>query len=29
MAYDLKMRVWRGDAKGGALVDFTVPVEDG
>ena len=24
MAYDLKMRVWRGDAVGGALGDYTV-----
>jgi succinate dehydrogenase / fumarate reductase iron-sulfur subunit len=27
--YDLKMRVWRGDADGGEFVEFTVPVEDG
>ncbi len=27
--YDAKMRLWRGDAGGGALVDFTVPVEEG
>ncbi len=29
MAYDLKMRVWRGDASGGALGDYVVPVETG
>jgi succinate dehydrogenase / fumarate reductase, iron-sulfur subunit len=29
MAYDLKMRVWRGDATGGALGDYTVEVEEG
>src|SRR3954452_12892612 len=29
MGYDLKMRVWRGDAKGGALGDYTVAVEEG
>ena len=29
MGYDLKMRVWRGDASGGALGDYTVPVEEG
>src|SRR3954469_19221630 len=29
MGYDLKMRVWRGDAKGGALGDYTVEVEEG
>jgi succinate dehydrogenase / fumarate reductase, iron-sulfur subunit len=29
MGYDLKMRVWRGDASGGGLEDFTVPVEEG
>ncbi len=29
MGYDLSMRVWRGDASGGELTDFTVPVEDG
>ena len=29
MAYDLKMRVWRGDSSGGALGDYVVPVEDG
>jgi succinate dehydrogenase / fumarate reductase iron-sulfur subunit len=27
--YDLKMRVWRGDADGGDFVEFTVPVEEG
>ncbi len=29
MTYDLKMRIWRGDATGGDLKDYTVPVEDG
>ena len=29
MGYDLSMRVWRGDAGGGALGDYTVPVEEG
>ena len=29
MGYDLKMRVWRGDAKGGDLGDYTVEVEEG
>jgi succinate dehydrogenase / fumarate reductase iron-sulfur subunit len=29
MTYDLKMRVWRGDATGGELKDYSVPVEDG
>ncbi|HET7173530.1 MAG TPA: succinate dehydrogenase/fumarate reductase iron-sulfur subunit [Nocardioidaceae bacterium] len=29
MGYDLKLRVWRGDSTAGALVDFTVPVEEG
>jgi succinate dehydrogenase / fumarate reductase, iron-sulfur subunit len=29
MTYDLKMRIWRGDASGGELTDYTVPVEDG
>jgi succinate dehydrogenase / fumarate reductase iron-sulfur subunit len=29
MGYDLNMRVWRGDEDGGALVDYTVPVEEG
>jgi succinate dehydrogenase / fumarate reductase, iron-sulfur subunit len=29
MGYDLKLRVWRGDASGGGLEDFTVPVEEG
>jgi succinate dehydrogenase iron-sulfur subunit len=28
-AYDLKLRVWRGDADGGELADFTVEVEEG
>jgi succinate dehydrogenase / fumarate reductase iron-sulfur subunit len=29
MGYDLKMRVWRGDADSGALTDYTVAVEEG
>jgi succinate dehydrogenase / fumarate reductase iron-sulfur subunit len=29
MTYDLKMRIWRGDATGGELKDYSVPVEDG
>ena len=29
MTYDLALRVWRGDATGGELRDFTVPVEEG
>ena len=29
MGYDLSMRVWRGDAGGGDLRDYTVPVEEG
>jgi succinate dehydrogenase / fumarate reductase iron-sulfur subunit len=29
MTYDLKLRIWRGDATGGDLVDFTVPVDEG
>jgi succinate dehydrogenase / fumarate reductase, iron-sulfur subunit len=29
MGYDMKMRVWRGDASGGDLGDYTVPVEEG
>jgi succinate dehydrogenase / fumarate reductase iron-sulfur subunit len=29
LTYDLKMRIWRGDANGGGLTDYTVPVEDG
>jgi succinate dehydrogenase / fumarate reductase iron-sulfur subunit len=28
-AYDLSLRVWRGDASGGDFVDYTVPVEEG
>ncbi|HMA47304.1 MAG TPA: succinate dehydrogenase/fumarate reductase iron-sulfur subunit [Frankiaceae bacterium] len=28
-AYDLSLRVWRGDAAGGGLHDYTVPVEEG
>ncbi len=29
MSYDQSMRIWRGDAEGGELQDFTVPVEEG
>src|SRR5829696_8023918 len=29
MAYQAKFRVWRGDADGGQLVDFTVEVNEG
>ena len=29
MTYDAKLRVWRGDADGGELRDFVVPVNDG
>jgi succinate dehydrogenase / fumarate reductase iron-sulfur subunit len=29
MTYDLKMRIWRGDATGGEIKDYSVPVEDG
>ena len=29
MTYDGKLRVWRGDASGGGLQDFTVPVQEG
>ncbi len=29
MSYDLKMRLWRGDADGGELGDYTVSVETG
>lgn len=29
MGYDLSMRVWRGDAGGGGLQDYVVPVEEG
>jgi succinate dehydrogenase / fumarate reductase, iron-sulfur subunit len=29
MGYNLSMRVWRGDAKGGDLQNYTVPVEEG
>jgi succinate dehydrogenase / fumarate reductase iron-sulfur subunit len=29
MAYDLSMKVWRGDAEGGDLTDYTVNVEEG
>jgi len=29
VGYDLKMRVWRGDASGGELGDYTVAVEEG
>ena len=29
MSYDLTMRVWRGDADGGELGEYVVPVENG
>ncbi len=29
MAYDLTLRIWRGDAAGGDVVDYTVSAEDG
>ena len=29
MAYDLKLRVWRGDDEGGELSDYTVEVSEG
>ena len=29
MAYDLKLRVWRGDEDGGELTDYTVEVSEG
>ncbi len=29
MTYDLRLRIWRGDATGGALQDYTVAVEAG
>jgi succinate dehydrogenase/fumarate reductase-like Fe-S protein len=29
MSYDLCLRLWRGDAAGGDLVDYTVAVEEG
>jgi succinate dehydrogenase / fumarate reductase iron-sulfur subunit len=29
MGHDLSMRVWRGDASGGDLASYTVPVEEG
>jgi succinate dehydrogenase / fumarate reductase iron-sulfur subunit len=29
MAYDLQLRVWRGDANGGDFVSYTVSVEEG
>ena len=29
MSYDAHLRVWRGDAEGGELVDFTVEVNEG
>ena len=29
MTYDAKLRVWRGDASGGELQEFTVPANDG
>jgi succinate dehydrogenase / fumarate reductase iron-sulfur subunit len=28
-SYDVTLRLWRGDAAGGELRDYTVPVEDG
>ncbi|MFE8031108.1 succinate dehydrogenase/fumarate reductase iron-sulfur subunit, partial [Streptomyces sp. NPDC057409] len=27
--YDARFRIWRGDADGGALTDYTVEVHDG
>jgi len=29
MSYDVRLRVWRGDASGGGLQDFTVEAEEG
>jgi succinate dehydrogenase / fumarate reductase iron-sulfur subunit len=29
MGYDLKLKIWRGDASGGQLEDYSVPVDDG
>ena len=29
MSYDARFRVWRGDATGGDLQDFTVQVNEG
>jgi succinate dehydrogenase / fumarate reductase iron-sulfur subunit len=29
VSYDLTLRIWRGDASGGDLVDYTVPVDEG
>jgi len=29
LTYDLKLRIWRGDASGGHLVDYSVPVDEG
>src|SRR5918992_1244790 len=29
VSYEAKFRVWRGDAEGGSLVDYTVPVNEG
>ena len=29
MSYDLTLRIWRGDARGGNLVDYTVKAEEG
>ncbi len=29
MTYDLTLRIWRGDAEGGELTDYVVPVEEG
>jgi succinate dehydrogenase / fumarate reductase iron-sulfur subunit len=29
LTHDLNLRIWRGDASGGDLVDYTVPVDEG
>ena len=29
MTYDLTLKIWRGDADGGDLKDYTVPAEEG
>ncbi len=29
MTYDARLRIWRGDATGGELRDFAVPVNEG
>jgi len=29
LSYDLTLRLWRGDADGGQMTDYTVPVDDG